>query len=191
MKLIWVRKGEQPPALPQQFPSRQANHVKRRTKQLGQVQPQGIRQVWVPKKLVAAQQGKSRMWVTKALLHAQNTQSSLMRQVSIKMPRRGKGQNQAQSSKKDQITSFAIINKQSSRIWVWKPKAPVASIKPKSQLRWIKPSRNHPNMKLPKVITTQSNTILKWIPIRRNDQSSSRDPMDTSRKDYINIGKQH
>ncbi|KAH7294536.1 hypothetical protein KP509_27G005400 [Ceratopteris richardii] len=32
MKKIWVRKGEQPPALPTQFPPRQANHVKTRTK---------------------------------------------------------------------------------------------------------------------------------------------------------------
>ncbi|KAH7315664.1 hypothetical protein KP509_21G060100 [Ceratopteris richardii] len=54
MKQIWVHKGEQPPALPPQIPSRQANQTRRRRKKLGQAQPQGIRQVWVPKKLVAA-----------------------------------------------------------------------------------------------------------------------------------------
>ncbi|KAH7297204.1 hypothetical protein KP509_26G058700 [Ceratopteris richardii] len=88
IKQIWVCKGEQPPALPPQIPSRQANQARRRRKKLGQDQSQGIRQVWVPKKLAAGQQRRLEMWVPKKLLHPQQPMFSHMRKVSTKKPQR-------------------------------------------------------------------------------------------------------
>ncbi|KAH7423470.1 hypothetical protein KP509_12G057200 [Ceratopteris richardii] len=133
-KQIWVRKGEQPTALPQQFPSKWATHAKRSSKKQGQAQPPGLRQIWVPKKLVAAQQGRLQMWVPKKLLHTQRPMLPTMLKDSAKKPRREKGKNRAQRPKEDKLNPLTKVRRQSSRIWVRKPKVPVASTTPKNEL---------------------------------------------------------
>ncbi|KAH7433200.1 hypothetical protein KP509_07G059000 [Ceratopteris richardii] len=196
MKQIWVQKGEQPPALPQPIPSKQAKHAKRSTQKRGQAQSQGLQQVWVPKqlmtadhhhmqiwvpkKLATAQQGRSQMWVHKQLLQTQRPMLPTMQKVSKTKPRREKGKNIAQRPKEDKTNPSAKVSRQSLRIWVWKPKAPATSTEPMNQPHWIPNFGKHPKMKWPEVISTGPNPILKWVPIRRI--TSFRDPIDTSKQ---------
>ncbi|KAH7315536.1 hypothetical protein KP509_21G053900 [Ceratopteris richardii] len=196
MKQIWVRKGKQPPALPQPFPVRQINYAKRSTKKRGPAQSYGLRQIWVPKqsreadhnnvqiwvrkKLVAAQKGRLQMWVPKTLLHPQPPQISLTSKASTKTPRRSKVQHQEPRTKADQPTSSTIIKRQPKRVWVWKTKVPLASREPKSQQRWIPKFSNHPKIQRTELMSIGTNTTLKWIPIRRL----------TSLQDSINPSKQ-
>ncbi|KAH7423833.1 hypothetical protein KP509_12G076300 [Ceratopteris richardii] len=187
MKQIWVRKGEQPPALPLQIPSMHTNQARRRRKQLRQAPSQDIQQVWVPKKLAAAQQGQLQMWVPKKILHPQQPLFSHMQKVSTKRPKREKGKNHVQRPKEDQISSSTLVGRHAKRIWVWKPKVQVASTEPKHQPHWIPQFRKHPKRKTPEVTSTVPNDVLKWTPIRRI--TSVRDSMDTSTKAGINLHK--
>ncbi|KAH7423469.1 hypothetical protein KP509_12G057200 [Ceratopteris richardii] len=74
------------------------------------------------------------MWVPKKLLHTQRPMLPTMLKDSAKKPRREKGKNRAQRPKEDKLNPLTKVRRQSSRIWVRKPKVPVASTTPKNEL---------------------------------------------------------